>query len=241
MEKSVPGMTDRKVALVTAASRGMGAAIARRLAADGYDLALMSRSEDVVALAEEVGAVAVTGSVAVADDLRRLVDAGNEAFGRIDCVVSNTGHPPKGDLLSIGDDEWHAGLDLVLLNTVRLARLVTPAMIRQGGGSFVNISAFGAVEPSLDFPVSSVLRAGLGAFVKLYADRYGEAGVRMNSVLPGFVDSYEVDEATLGRIPLGRAGSVADVASVVSFLLSDDSRYITGQSVRVDGGLTRSF
>ena len=178
-------MSDRKTAIVTAASRGMGAAIARRLSEDGFGVALMSRSEEILGFAEELGGVGFVGSVTDPADLKGLVDLTAESFGRIDALVCNTGHPPKGDLLSISDDEWHDGLDLLLLNVVRLARLVTPAMERQGGGSIVNVSTFGAVEPSLSFPVSSSLRAGLGAFVKLYADRYAPAGIRMNSVLPG--------------------------------------------------------
>lgn len=219
----------------------MGAAIARRLHADGYRLALMSRSGDVAALAEEVGGVAHTGSVADAADLGAFVERALDAYGRIDAAVCNTGHPPKGDLLDITDADWHAGLDLAFLNVVRLARLITPVMERQGGGAIVNVSTFGAVEPSLAFPVSSAVRAGLGAFVKLYADRYGPSGVRMNSVLPGFIETYDVDDDTLARIPARRVGGVAEIAATVAFLLSDGGAYITGQSVVVDGGLIRSI
>lgn len=234
-------MSDQNVALVTAASRGMGAAIARRLAADGYRLALMSRSDDVLNVADELDGIGYTGSVAEPDDLDAFVTRALDAYGRIDAVVCNTGHPASGDLLAIADADWHAGLDLALLNTVRMARLVTPVMERQGGGAIVNISTFGAVEPSLDFPVSSVVRAGLGAFVKLYAERYGPAGIRMNNVLPGFVETYDIDEATRARIPLERSGRVEEIADTVAFLLSDGGGYVTGQNIRVDGGLTRSL
>lgn len=233
-------MRHQPVALVTAASRGMGAAIARRLAADGYRLALLSRSSDVQALADELGAHAVLGSVTNPADLDRLAEEALAQFGRIDAVVNNTGHPPKGDLLSLTDSDWHDGLDLVLLNVVRLARRVVPVMEQQGGGAFVNISTFGAVEPSLSFPISSALRAGLGAFTKLFADQYGAAGLRMNDVLPGFIETYPVDDATLAQIPAGRPGSVEEIAGAVAFLLSEDAAYLNGQRLRVDGGLTRS-
>ena len=219
----------------------MGAAVAHRLHADGYRLALMARSDDVLALADELGAVGHSGSVAEANDLASFVDRALDAYGRIDAVVCNTGHPPKGDLLDVSDADWHAGLDLAFLNVVRTARLVTPTMERQGGGAIVNVSTFGAVEPSLDFPVSSAVRAGLGAFVTLYAERYGPSGIRMNSVLPGFVETYDVDEATLSCIPAGRPGTTKEVAATVAFLLSDGAAYINGQSLLVDGGLTRSI
>ena len=233
-------MNDGKVAVVTAASRGMGAAVARRLAEDGYRTALMSRSEEVLTLAQELDGTGFMGSVTDPADIQGLVEGTMDAYGRIDALVCNTGHPPKGDLLTISDSSWHDGLDMVFLNVVRMARLVTPHMEAWGGGSIVAISTFGAVEPSLSFPVSSALRAGLGAFVKLYAERYADAGIRINCVLPGFIDSYEVDEATRAQIPLGRAGFTEEVAGTVAFLLSEDSGYLTGQSLRVDGGITRS-
>jgi NAD(P)-dependent dehydrogenase (short-subunit alcohol dehydrogenase family) len=155
-------------------------------------------------------------------------------------VVNNTGHPPKGNLLEIADDDWHAGLELVFLNVVRMARLVTPIMQAQGGGSIVNISTFAAYEPDPAFPVSASLRAALGTFAKMFADIHAVHGIRMNNLLPGFIDSYPVDEDALARIPMGRAGTVEEIAAAVRFLVSDDASYITGQSLRVDGGITRA-
>jgi NAD(P)-dependent dehydrogenase (short-subunit alcohol dehydrogenase family) len=229
-----------KTAIVTAAGKGIGAAIARALAADGYGLALMSNGGGAEALAEELGCLGLRGSVTQAGDLKALVEAALTRYGRVDAVVNNTGHPPKGPLLEIPDDDWHAGLDLLLLNVVRMARLVTPAMQAQGGGAIVNISTFSAFEPDLAFPVSSSLRAALGSFARLYSDRYGADNIRMNNLLPGFVDSYPLSQENLARIPAGRYASVEEVAGTVRFLLSDEGAYFSGQNLRMDGGLTRS-
>jgi len=233
-------MTQRSVAIVTAAGSGIGEACARRLHEEGYTPVLLSRSGSAVEVANDLGGDGFEGSVTDPDDLAALVETTHERYGRIDAVVNNTGHPATGDLLDITDEEWHEGLDLVLLNTVRMARLVTPIMADQEGGSIVNISTFSAFEPSPAFPVSSVLRAGLGAFTKLYADEYAADGIRMNTVQPGFVDSYEVDEETRAQIPMGRPARTAEIADAVAYLLSPAASYITGQNIRVDGGLTAS-
>lgn len=233
-------MDSETVAIVTAAGRGIGEACARRLADDGYTPVLLSKSGAAVDVAEDLGGVGFEGSVTDPDDLDALVAAATERYGRIDALVNNTGHPATGDLLDISDEEWHDGLDLVLLNSVRTARLVTPVMREQGGGAIVNISTFSAFEPSTEFPVSSVLRAGLGSFTKLYADRFASDDIRMNAVLPGFVDSYEVNDETRAKIPMGRPAKTEEIADTVAYLVSPAASYVTGQNVRVDGGLTGS-
>lgn len=229
-----------KVAIVTAASSGMGAAVARKLRHDGYSLVIMSSSNRIEAIARELDAKYLVGSLASPDDLKKLVNLAMDSFGRIDVVVNNTGHPAKGNLLEITDEDWLAGVDIILLNVIRIARLVTPVMQQQGGGSIVNISTFAAFEPSLDFPVSSALRAALGSYSKLFADEFGEFNVRMNNVLPGFIDSYPVDKALAERIPMKRPGKVEEIADAVAFLASDAAAYITGQNIKVDGGLGRA-
>lgn len=230
----------KKVAIVTAASRGMGAACATELAARGYQLVLMSRSADIHTLAGSLGGVALQGSTDNADDLQKLVSLAMDRHGRIDAVVNNTGHPKKGPLLELSDADWHAGLDLLLLNVVRMARLVTPIMQQQGGGAIVNISTFAAFEPSARFPISATLRAALASFTKVYADEVAKSGIRINNVLPGYVDSIAQNEATIAQIPMGRQATKEEIARTVAFLLSADAGYITGQNLRVDGGITRS-
>jgi NAD(P)-dependent dehydrogenase (short-subunit alcohol dehydrogenase family) len=232
-------MTDQKVAIITGGGRGMGAAIARKLNEQGYRLALMSPSDSARILADELGGIGLQGSTANSSDIEALVEAAREAYGRIDAVVNHTGGPPKGDLLDIADEDWHAALDLVILNVVRMCRLVTPLMVEQGGGAYVNITTFSAFEPDLRFPVSSALRAGLGSFTKMFSDRYAAEGIRMNNILPGFIDSLNIPDEWAETVPMKRIGKVSEIAETAAFLLSDGAGYITGQNIRVDGGLTR--
>lgn len=229
-----------KVAILTGAGKGMGGASARELVARGWQVALLSPSGNAETLAQELGGIGITGSVTEEADLARLVEAAMKAWGRIDGAVLSTGHPPKGDLIALSDADWMKGLDLIILNVVKIARLVTPIMEKQGGGSIVNISTFAAFEPDPAFPISCTLRAGLASFTKLYADRYAAQNIRMNNVLPGFIDSLPEKEVFKARIPMGRYGKVEEIAKTVAFLLSEDAGYITGQNIRVDGGITRS-
>jgi NAD(P)-dependent dehydrogenase (short-subunit alcohol dehydrogenase family) len=230
-----------KVALVTAASKGIGAAIARELRTRDHEVALLARGSDVIDVARELGGIAVTGSVTDGDALARLVAQAMDRWGRIDVVVDNTGHPAKGDLFALTEADWREGYELILGSAMRLARLVHPIMEGQGGGVFVHVSSFSAVEPDATRPVSSVFRAALGAWVRLHAQRGAPHGIRVNAVLPGFVDSYPVGDATVAKIPMGRSGGVGELARSVAFLASDDASYVTGQCLLVDGGLIRGM
>ncbi len=233
-------MTSEKVAVITAGGSGMGAGAARRLAADGFQVAILSSSGKGEQLAEELGGIGVTGSNQSNDDLRRLVDAAVDRWGRIDALVNSAGHGPRAPILELTDEQWHTGMDTYFLNAVRPTRLVTPIMQAQKSGAIVNISTFAAFEPDPVFPTSGVFRAGLAAFTKLFADKYAPDNIRMNNVLPGFIDSLPENEAFKERIPMGRYGTVDEVSELISLLASDKAAYITGQNIRIDGGITRS-
>ena len=233
-------MTSNKVAIITAAGSGMGAGAARRLAADGYKVAILSSSGKGKALADELGGIGVTGSNQSNDDLKQLVDQTVAQWGRIDVLVNSAGHGPRAPILEISDDDWHTGMDVYFLSAVRPTRLVTPIMQENGGGSIINISTFATFEPDPVFPTSAVFRAGLASFTKLFADHYAPANIRMNNVLPGFIDSLPEKEEFRSRIPMQRYGKVDEIAETIAFLASDGAGYITGQNLRVDGGITRS-
>ena len=230
----------QKVAIITAAGSGMGAAIARELAAQEYKVAILSSSGKGEALAQELGGLGITGSNREPADLARLVDATMAEYGRIDSVVNSAGHGPKGDLLGLSDEEWVLGMEVYFLNVVRISRLVTPHLIAGGGGAIVNISTYATFEPEASFPTSGAFRSSLAAFTKLYADKYAADNIRMNNILPGFINSLPEKEQFKVRIPLGRYGTVAEVAQTAAFLVSPGAAYITGQNIRVDGGITRS-
>ena len=230
----------KKVAIITAGGSGMGAACARRLAADGFDVAILSSSGKGEALANELGGLGVTGSNQSDEDLRRLVELTVERFGRIDVLVNSAGHGPRAPILDITDADWHRGMDVYLLNVVRPTRLVTPHMQRNGGGAIVNISTAWAFEPTAQFPTSAVFRAGLAAFTKLYTDSYAADNIRMNNVLPGWIDSLPQTDARRDTVPMKRYGKSEEIAATVAFLASEGAGYITGQNIRVDGGLMRS-
>lgn len=233
-------MSAGKVAIITAGGSGMGAAAARRLAADGFHVAVLSSSGKGEALAQELGGIGITGSNQSNDDLKRLVDSTVAKWGRIDALVNSAGHGPRAPVTELTDEQWHTGMDVYLMNVIRPTRLVAPIMQAQKSGSIINISTAWAFEPSAMFPTSAVFRAGLASYTKLFADAFAASNVRMNNVLPGWIDSLPATEERRASVPMQRYGKSEEIAATVAFLASEGAGYITGQNIRVDGGMTRS-
>ena len=233
-------MSDKQSVLVVGGGSGIGADAAKTLAEKGYDVGVMSSSGKGEALGKELGGLGFTGSNLVPADLSSFVDLAMERFGRIDGVVNCAGHGPKGPVMELTDEDWHTGMDYYMLNVVRMTRLVLPVMQKQKAGSIVNISTFATFEPDPDFPTSAVFRSALAGYTKLFSTRYAAEGIRMNNVLPGFIDSLPEKEDRLARIPAGRYARVRELSETITFMVSDASSYITGQNLRVDGGLTSS-
>jgi NAD(P)-dependent dehydrogenase (short-subunit alcohol dehydrogenase family) len=230
-------MNSQKVAIITAASRAIGAGCARELAVRGYKVSLIARSKSVFELADELGGIATAGSIANHQDLQQLVETTLAKFGRIDAVVNSFGDPPRPDLLSISDEMWIENFEMLFLSVVRIARLVTPPMQQQGGGVIVNISACDSQEPSLGTPFSGTLRAAMEGFTKLYAKRYKADKIRMISIAPFFV-ADSIEELEGWNVPtdlmFGRPATYAEFAKTVAFLISDDAKFITGTTIKVD-------
>ena len=229
-----------KTAILIAAGSGMGATTARKLAADGYHVGILSSSGKGEALAKELGGVGVTGSNQNPADIQKLVDVVMERWGRVDVLVNSAGKGPRAPVLELTDVDWHTGIDAYFLNVVRAARIVTPIMVAQGGGAIVNISSAWAFEPADLFPTSAVARAGLASFTKLFVDEHARHNVRMNNVLPGWINSLPEKDERRAAVPMQRYGTVEEIAATIAFLVGEGGSYINGQNIRVDGGLMRS-
>ena len=230
----------KKIAAFIAAGTGMGADAAKHLHSKGYDIAIMSSSGKGETLAKDLGGLGFTGSNLLSKDIKNFIDKVYTEYGKVDILINSAGHGPKGNILEISDEDWFKGMEVYFLNVVRVSRIITPIMQKQKNGSIINISTFAIFEPDASFPTSGVFRSGLAAFTKIYSDKYAKDNIRMNNILPGFIDSLPIKEEFLKRIPLQRYGKVSEISAVVEMLSSDGGAYITGQNIRVDGGITRS-
>ena len=255
-----------RVALVNAASKGIGRGIAEALAAEGTDLVISARSETaLVATAQEIVAahgvrvVPVAADVTRPDAAHRLVGTAIERFGRLDILVNNSGGPPPGAFVDFDDLAWRAAFDLLLLNVVRMVRAALPHLRESGHGRIVNVESSAAKQPIPGLILSNSLRAGVLGLAKTLADELAIDRITVNTICPGRiltdrlregqrarakVEGVDVDDlvrATAVEVPLGRIGTPADMGNLAAFLCSDASGYITGATIPVDGGLLRGL
>jgi NAD(P)-dependent dehydrogenase (short-subunit alcohol dehydrogenase family) len=229
-----------KVAVIIAGGSGIGAAAARELNAQGHEVAILSSSGKGEALARELGGLGVTGTNRSAADLARVIDGAQDRWGRIDVLVNSGGHGPRGGVLELTDEDWLTGAEVYLTPVVRATRMALRHMAR--GGAIVNVGSYVAVEPDPAYPLSSVYRAALMAFQKMVADQVAPRGIRINTVACGFYDTLPGNPVfDRVHVPMGRYGTGDEVARTIAFLASDAAGYVTGQTIRADGGLTRSL
>ncbi len=253
-----------KTALVAASSKGLGYGIAKALAADGAKVSLCSRSADEVAAAADaiakesgVETLATACDVRVASDIQAWVDKTAAAWGSIDCLVVNAGGPPAMTLKEVSDEDFQAAFELTLLSSFRMIRLTIPHM--SSGSSILTVTSGSIKEPIQRLGLSTIMRAGVAGMVKTLADELAGDGIRLNNLIPGRIDTDRVaqlDAVTSAKtglslddvkaraiagIPLGRYGTIDDFGAAGAFLLSPAASYITGATLRVDGGAMRSI
>jgi 3-oxoacyl-[acyl-carrier protein] reductase len=246
MELGLRGRT----AIVCGASSGIGLGCAESLAEAGANVAMFARRQEVLERqAERLGGLAVPGDVTSADDLERLVATTLEAYGGVDVLVLNSGGPPRTRALEISDRQAEEAFELLFLSSIRLVRLCRPHLEASGHGRVVAITSSAVKEPVDTLALSSAIRPGLVGWLKTASRELGPKGVTVNAVAPGRIDTERIrevypdgpTEADLATIPLRRLGTAREVGDVVCFLASDRGAYVSGTTIGVDGGLTRSL
>jgi len=236
-----------RTAIVCGASKGIGLAIAEALVAEGANVTMFARRRDVLEReAERLGALAVDGDVTDADALQRLVDRTVEAFGGIDVLVNNSGGPPRGPARGLTAEDGEDAVQLLLVSAIRLTELCLPHLERSGRGRVVNVESSTVREPADGLALSNIVRPGVVGWAKSLAREVGPAGITINTVCPGRIETERLREAypteeQIARIPLGRVGEPRELGDVVCFLASDRASYVTGAVIPVDGGMTRSL
>ena len=255
-----------KVALVAAASRGLGRAVAEELAAEGTSLVLCARdgrvlAETAAAIADTSGAhvLAVPADVTVLDDVKRVVEASTERFGRVDILVTNAGGPPAGRFDQLTREQWEQATRLTLFSAIELARQVLPGMRERRWGRILTITSIAVKQPVENLMLSNSLRAGLTGFARTLANEVASEGITVNNILPGYTRTERLDELAgmmaekqgispedfrakwEKEIPMSRLGEPREFAALAAFLVSERASYITGTSIPVDGGWIRSL
>jgi len=243
------GLKDR-TALVTGASSGLGLATAEALAAEGANVAMFARRRDLLEReADRLGALAIRGDVSIPKDLERAVETTVKAFGGIDVLVWNAGGPKPGPATAVTPESLEHALEVLFLPAVRLLQLCLPHLEASAGGRIVAITSLAAKEPTDHLALSNAIRPGLTGWMKSLARELGPKGITVNCVAPGRIATARLDElypdgpseADLAEIPLRRWGEPREFGDVVCFLASDRARYVTGQTVVVDGGMQRAL
>jgi 3-oxoacyl-[acyl-carrier protein] reductase len=239
-----------RTAIVCGGSAGIGLGIAEALTEEGANVALFARRPDVIEReARRLGALAVPGDVAVAEDLERLVGATVDTYGAIDILINNSGGPPRSSALDLDEAKVVAAAQLMLVSAVRLTSLCLPYLEQRPAGRIVNVTSSSVREPIDNLALSNSIRPGVIGWAKTLARELGPKGITVNSIAPGRIDTERVREVypdgptedELRAIPLGRLGTPREIGDLVAFLCSDRGAYVTGTLITVDGGLTRGL
>jgi 3-oxoacyl-[acyl-carrier protein] reductase len=240
----------RRTVLVCGASSGLGLASAESLAAEGANVTMFARRRDVLEReSDRLGALAVRGDVTLPQDLERAVAKTIEAFGGLDVLVWNSGGPPAGSGTDVTPDVLAQTLELMLEPAVRLVHLALPYLEQSAGGRILAITSLAAKEPTRHLALSNTFRPALTGWLKTLADELGPRGITVNCIAPGRIATPRLEylypggptEEALRDIPLRRWGDPREFGDVVCFLASDRARYVSGQTIVVDGGLQRAL